>query len=250
MTLRILKILATTVALVAIAIGAAMLSMRFAVHGSDVQVPSLTGETTGDAARSAEDAGLTSTVEDRAFSNDVPAGHVVRQVPEAGTIVRKNWTVRLTESLGAETVTIPRLIGLDERLAVLTIRQADMEVGTIGTMSQPGATPGTVVAQDPAPGPAITARPRVSIILAQDTKPADTGYVMPSLVGQSYTDAAATVRGAGLKVAAPATAGDDASAADGVPLASGSTAGTVIAQRPAAGSHVASGATVHLTVAP
>jgi len=136
-------------ALVAVALLAAVTTMHFAIHGAEVQVPALQGMTVSDARSQTAGVGLNLDVDNRYYSSDVAAGHILTQSPAAGTVVRREWRVRVSESLGQQKVAVPEVVGSDERLASLTLRRAGLEVGKTAHLVWANAPEGTVVSQDP-----------------------------------------------------------------------------------------------------
>lgn len=231
----------TLLALLLIAVGmtSAIVTMHFAIHGTEVQVPNLHGMTLAEAGRATAAAGLGLHVESRLYSADVAEGRVANQSPAAGTLVRRGWRVWLTQSLGPMKRAIPNVVGMDQRTATMSIRRAGLEMGTTAQLAWPDAQPGTVLAQSPEANAADVASPVVNLLAAAEMPPAEpSGFVMPNLEGQSFTTAALAVTHVGLKLA---------------PLreqvAPGVGTGMVIAQDPSAGYRVDSTTTVVLTVA-
>ena len=86
--------------LVAVALLAAVTTMHFAIHGAEVQVPSLKGMTVAEARSQTSGLRLNLDVDNRYYSGDVAAGHILSQSPVPGTVVRREWRVRVAESLG------------------------------------------------------------------------------------------------------------------------------------------------------
>jgi hypothetical protein len=231
----------------------AITTMHFAIHGAEVKVPSFKGLTVAEATDKAAAAGLNLTVDNHFYSVEVPAGHIVSQSPMAGTAVRREWRVRLTESLGPQRVAIPNLTGMDQRLATIQIRRAGLEVGTVAEMPDAYAPAGTVIAQNPAPGAAGVERPVVSLLTAAQPLYASDGMVMPDLTGQPLSTASAAISRAGLKlgpvntapVAVPAVGNPGSSQAPQAPVPSG----TVLSQNPLPGSRVDATTPIELTAA-
>src|SRR5580658_9332148 len=116
--------------LVAVALLAAIITMHFAIHGAEVQVPALKGMTVPDARSETAGLGLSLDVDNRYYSGEVAAGHILSQSPETGTVVRREWKVRVAESLGPQTVEVPDMVGKEERVAALSLRRAGLELGT------------------------------------------------------------------------------------------------------------------------
>ncbi len=237
----------------------ALLSMRFAIHGREVQVPSLARLTPADAERRANAEGLVISIESRFYSNDVPAGRIVSQVPAAGATVRRGWKILLAQSLGPQQAAIPNLIGQSELAASINLHRRGLDVGSISMIHFPGAVPQTVVAQSPPPDAKAIASPRVDLVLAApDNSPR---YVMPSFINKPLAEAAAAVQQAGLKLSGKWGALARASASSNLSPSRTTTpraekkdqsapalTGTVVKQYPLAGQKVSPGTEVYFEV--
>src|SRR5579875_3809470 len=196
--LRAFQFVLLLLMLAALAMVSAIVTMHFAIHGAEVTVPSFKGLTVAQATNKAAVLGLNLSV-------DIPAGHIVGQIPAPGTIVRRAWHVRLIESLGPQKIAVPDLKGLDQRVASIQIRRADLQIGAIAQRPWAYAPEGTVIAQNPAPGTASVARPYVSMLIATPPGSASPTFVMPDLTGQLYSAAALAIAQAGLKLAPEVT---------------------------------------------
>lgn len=261
---RFFNIVLGAMAMIAVAMISAFLAMRLAIHGREVKVPQLTHMTISEASRSASSMGLRLQLENRFYSPDTPAGQVLAQYPVAGATVRRQWPVRVTESLGSQQVSIPDLKGEGERAASINLRRLGLELGTVGHVAMPGPV-GVVVAQTPAPGAEGVERPRVSILLNDGAEETSAGYVMPSLVGLTISGAYGRAGAAGLRIISaedvtptaaatqPLTTGRQATSATQTtaPVAiavTGLAPGIVVAQSPIAGHRVTRGDTVQLSL--
>ncbi|HEV2711364.1 MAG TPA: PASTA domain-containing protein [Edaphobacter sp.] len=261
---RFFNILLGGMAMLAVALISAFLSMRLAIHGREVEVPNLAGLTIAEASQSASSKGLNLNVENRFYSNNIAPGDVLAQSPASGATVRREWTVRVTESLGTQKVTVPDLIGQTERPASILMRRLSLDLGTVAQL--PAATePGVVLAQTPTPNASGIDRPRVSLLLGAPEDPDATAYVMPSLTGLTLTTAAYRAAAAGVHIAsiedvnlpAPTTPGAPAGVPPGTPAVTPATPaltsapvppGTVVDQTPLAGYRVVKGEAVHITL--
>ena len=112
--------------LVAVGLLAAITTMHFAIHGAEVQVPALKGMTVAEARSETSGLGLNLNVDNRYYSGDVAAGHILTQLPPSGTVVRRQWLVRVAESLGPQKVDVPDMVGRAERVAALTLRRVGL----------------------------------------------------------------------------------------------------------------------------
>jgi eukaryotic-like serine/threonine-protein kinase len=248
---RFFRIALLLMLLLAVALTAAIITMHFAIHGAEVQVPALKSMTVADAHSMTAGLGLNLTVDNRYYSGDVTAGHILSQSPAPGTVVRREFTVRVSESLGPQKVDVPDTVGADERAAELDLRRAGLEVGEIAQLPYAEAAAGTVLAQDPPAHTMGIEQPSVNLLIAASDDVVPDGYVMPDLTGWPFTSAQADLAKKGIRTApssfvdiglAPIGSGD---AAPRIPVRPGS----VLTQSPAAGRRVDQDTTVKLTVA-
>src|SRR5579864_2065697 len=98
--------------------------MRLALRAREVQVPDLTNRTANEATAMTADLGLALKVDDlRRQDPKIPAGRVVAQEPPAGSIARRQRTLRVWLSAGQRSSTVPPLVGETERTAQLRLAQ-------------------------------------------------------------------------------------------------------------------------------
>lgn len=236
--------------LVAVALLAAITTMHFAIHGAEVQVPTLNGMTVADARSETAGLGLSLEVDNRYYSGDVAAGHILTQSPAPGTVVRREWRVRVAESLGPQKVDVPEMVGKEELVAALTLRRSGLELGMTGHLPDGKATEGTVLAQDPPAHAQGIERPSVNLLVAAPDDNAPDGYVMPDLVGSPVVNAQAQLTKVGIKstvnfVDVPVAPVGNGEAPPILPV----RPGAVVAEAPVAGSRVDLDTQVKLTVA-
>jgi beta-lactam-binding protein with PASTA domain len=248
---NLFQVMLLVMGLVAIALLSAITTMHFAIHGAEVQVPALKGMTVADARSQTAGLGLNLAVDNRYYSSDVAAGHILTQSPPPGTVVRREWKVRVSESLGPQKVEVPNAVGMDERVAALTLRRTGLAIGTTAHLPSANEPEGKVLAQDPPAHAQGIEGPSVNLLVAAPPRDTPDGYVMPDLAGIPVVAAQAALAHVGLKSAPPAYVDvhvppvGDAGAPPQVPQAPGS----VIGQQPAAGSRVDQSSQIKLTVA-
>jgi beta-lactam-binding protein with PASTA domain len=207
---RIFSFLIGAMAMVAVALLSAFIAMRLAIHGREAVVPALTGLSIDRAGDAASSQGLALTVESQFYSAEVPAGVILAQDPPPGSRVRRDWPIRVTESLGPQRVSIPDLTGESERAASVSIRRLSLQLGNVAHLDVPGE-PDLVLTQTPAPDAAGVDGPRISLLVSDPGSDASqhTAYVMPLLLGLTYATAANRAASAGLHlVVNSALAGD------------------------------------------
>lgn len=235
--------------LIAAALLSAITTMHFAIHGAEMKVPALKGMTVAEARSQAAGMGLNLDVDNRYYSADIAAGHILSQSPAPGAVVRREWHVRVAESLGPQKVDVPDTVGTDARVAALRLRRAGLQVGTTAKLPFPGAQEGTVLAQDPPAHSQGIAQPSVNILVATQDSGTPDGYVMPDLIGVPVITAQQVLTRIGLKVDTP-TYADLPPVDNGTDPAKPPTApGSVIAQQPLAGARVDETTMIKLTAA-
>ncbi len=232
----------------------AMTAMRMAIHGREVAVPKLVGLSMDQAERITAASGLLLDTESRFYSDTIPEGRVVSQLPAPGTRVRRGWRMRIALSLGPQRAIIPDLTGQSPRAAEINVRRRGLDVGVVAIAHLPNAAPDQVLAQSPPANATTVSSPKVNLLVSA---PEDSqSYVMPNLVGRHLPDVQQALQQAGLKlgavtVTATANGGTAATVANGGSartVADGVTPATIVRQSPPAGQRVTPGMSVSFEV--
>ena len=218
----------TGLAMLAVMLLFAGITLRIALHGREVHIPDFTGMTMPEASDAALRGGVDLSIENRYYSTTVPAGRVLSQSPAPDALVRHGWQVRVTESLGPQQVTIPNVVGDPVHEATVALRRKSLDLGSLARLEAPGDAD-MVLAQTPPPNGGVD-QPVVNLLLSATAGGAQQAFVLPSFVGMSYAAANREALALGLRVAA-------FSSQDAVEAGSGSVtpAGSITAQSPEAG---------------
>ncbi|MEA2740752.1 MAG: eukaryotic-like serine/threonine-protein kinase, partial [Acetobacteraceae bacterium] len=223
--------------MLAVALLSAFITMRLVIHGREVEVPNLAGVTVQEAIDQTMQAGLSLNVENRFYSTVTPAGRVLSQSPGPGTKVRRQWAVRITESLGPQRVSVPNVIGQTERAAAVNIRRLSLDLGTVAYIPAPGP-PGIVLTQSPTPAAAGIDGPRISLLVSE---PEDGPRLNPDAsAGAASATTAGVGQVAGAGSGAPAGQAAAAPAAYVMPNLVGLTLSAASARVAAIGLHITS----------
>ena len=229
---------------------AAITTMHFAIHGAEVQVPALKGMTVAEARSQSAGLGLNLDVDNRYYSSEVATGHILTQSPAAGTVVRREWRVRVAESLGPQKVEVPDTVGRDERVAALALRRVGLEVGITAYLPYAKAAEGTVLAQDPPAHAQGIAQPSINLLIAAPGDETPDGFVMPDLTGLPIVTAQAQLAKVGIETLPPTFVDVPIS-----PIGTGNAPpkppvrpGSVVSQQPPAGARGVQTTKVKLTV--
>jgi eukaryotic-like serine/threonine-protein kinase len=265
---RFFLIASVLMGLVVTGLISAVITMNFAIHGAEVKIPALKGMTVAEARSQTSGLGLNLEVDNRYYSADVAAGHILSQSPAVGAVVRREWRVRVAESLGPQKVEVPSVMGANERSAALNLRRVGLETGTVARLpwAAKGVSAGTVLAQDPPARAQGIERPGINLLVAAEDDSTPDGFVMPDLTGLPIVTAQSLLTRVGIKssepkfvdVAIPPVVGPATSAASGAgsspgpapaPVHGSALPGVVLSQSPPAGYRVEVGSTVALSVA-
>ena len=220
--------------LAAAAFLSAVMAMRFAIQGREVDMPNLAGKTSADVQTLLRSRGLQLIVADRVYS-DLPANTVVRQSPPAGEHMKVSQDAHVVLSLGPQNVTIPELEGGSLRVARIQLLQAGLQLGEVTSLSVANLPADSVVQQNPLSG-TRAASLRVNLLVAQANP--QTAYIMPWLVGMQQPDAERLLSSVGLKMSKT----NFASSPEW-------PKGTIIQQTPGLGSKVTGETPIELTIA-
>ncbi len=242
--------------LVVVALVSAILTMHFAIHGAEVRVPVLKDMTVAEARSQTSGLGLNLEVDNRYYSSDVAPGHILSQSPVPGSVVRREWRVRVAESLGPQKVEVPSVIGSQERTAALNLRRAGLEAGMSAHLPWSQAEAGTVLAQDPPPKAQGIARPSINLLLADTDDTTVDGFVMPDLTGMPIVSAQNALSRVGILFGPPhfqdvslPTVPSPGPGPIEPPSRPTALPGAVLSQQPLPGYRITVGSTVTLTVA-
>jgi serine/threonine-protein kinase len=175
----------------------AFASMRIAVRTREVQVPDFTNRTANEATAAAADLGIALKVDEaRRLDPKIAAGRVIAQEPPAGSVARRQRTVRVWLSAGQRASTVPLLVGETDRTAQLRVTQDGLTLSDLSEIRSHTFAPDVIVAQTP---PARSAGSNVALLVNRGERGAS--YVMPDLIGVNGDRAAEILRTRGFRVA-------------------------------------------------
>jgi serine/threonine-protein kinase len=162
-------------------------------------------------------------------SANVTTGNVVDQDPNPGNRIAKGSTVTIFVSTGKPKTTVPDVRQHKYPDAVASLADAGLKSKIVFIYSDQPAD--TVTAQLPAPGDRVFKGSTVRINVSRGAKPVQ----VPDVVGQPYANAAGALQGAGITVTR-------------VDIESDQPKDEVVAEDPPAGTEVANGSKITLSV--
>ncbi|MFZ1996307.1 MAG: PASTA domain-containing protein, partial [Solirubrobacteraceae bacterium] len=217
--------------LVVLLIAGAAAAAYFLTRPRQVVVPKVIGEQISAARATVGQAKFqvaTVSVADRK-----PAGIVVSESPAAGTKADKGSTVTLSVSSGPEDISVPPVQGLSTAAATRALRRAGLKVGNVVARPSSQFPAGQATGTNPGVAHAVPRGFGVTLFVSSGAPQTP----VPSVVGESQTQAAADLTRAGFTVHTR----NEASAS--VPV------GNVISQSPTGNVKAANGSAVTITVA-
>lgn len=201
-------------------------SLTVSLGREQTTVPSLVGQTQTAAEQALAERNLAAAITTR-YDDTAAAGLVLAQSTAANAKVDVGTTVTLTVSLGQRAITLPNFVGMTRAEAEKFV--TDNEMTHVSWQSAAStAEKDTVYAQSIAAGTAVGPRAELTLYISLGGS-----LTVPSLTGMDETTAAAILRGQGY-----------------APVIVYQTANTtgVLSTSPAAGTALAAGETVTLTV--
>lgn len=183
-----------------------------------VAIPEVVGRWETDALASIQESGLIVQVL-RESSQEMPEGRVISTDPPAGERVESRTEVVVVVSSGLERFDVPLVIGQTQGTAESLILAQGFLVGGIEFIEDSGRQVGTVVDQNPLPGPLLPAGTPIDLIVA--TGPGL--VVVPDVVGLPGSEALSVLAQLGMRWA------ETIESSDTVPV------GQVIRTEPGAG---------------
>ena len=224
----------TVVALVALTVAVAAFAGWYLAVGraASVPTPSIVGLTQAEAEQVLGAAGLSLTVSDTAFSEEVPSDLILASDPAAGFDVREQGTVAVIISRGPERLMIPDVRGLSAADAAAEITGVGLAVGSSKETFDDTVAAGKVTQTDPKIGAEAKRDTVVNLIVSKGAKPVP----LPDVVGRKAAGAKKTLSGLGIAVVT------DAKFSESI------AKGVVMTMSPKAGAVVNSGSRVSLVI--
>jgi eukaryotic-like serine/threonine-protein kinase len=184
--------------LASVAFLSALVAMRFAIQGRDVSMPDVVGKSVTQAQQILQSSHLDIRVEDRVYDK-LPLDAVVRQSPQAKTLVKTGQNAHVVLSLGPQNATIPALREQSLRAAQIELLRAGMQLGEVTSVHLPGSAlaEDVILQQDPVAGASQMTSPHVNLLVSLGSP--ESSYVMPELSGLPLADAESKLAEAGLR---------------------------------------------------
>jgi serine/threonine-protein kinase len=167
------------------------------------------------------------------FSEDIPAGVVIRTEPASGENARKGSPVTLIVSKGQERYLIPSdLTGQDPKDATSALEALTLVISATNEVFDEVIPVGKVVSTDPIGGTSVKRETPVTILISKGPAPVE----VPPIIGTLITDATTTLGAIGLTTETTREDFDD------------SVAGTILSTDPIPGTTVPKGTIIKVVL--
>ena len=167
------------------------------------------------------------------FSEDIPAGVVIRTDPASGENARKGSPVTLVVSKGQERYIVPSdLAGQDPKDVTSALEALTLVIAATNEVFDELVPTGKVVSTDPAGGTSVKRETSITILVSKGPAPVE----VPPIIGTLITDATTTLGALGLTTETTREDFDD------------SVAGTILSTDPIPGTTVPKGTVIKVVL--
>jgi serine/threonine protein kinase len=135
---------------------------------ADTAIPDLVGQSVEQARQVAQNARLSLVVGEERHDLQIPALHVISQVPPAGDQVPQGTEIAVVVSLGPERVTIPGVVGFPLSVKRLDLEDLGLVIAVTDTWSTEPA--GLIVHQEPPAGAEISVGSVVTLSISTGSR--------------------------------------------------------------------------------
>ena len=142
--------------------------VTIALAGGSVQVPQLVGLSVAEATMVIEQSGFQMQMGDPIGHPKIEKGKVALQVPKAGSNYSTGRTITLSLSDGPSLAKVPKLVGMQLRMAKRTIVDAGFRVGKISWSYDENRRVFAVIDQDPASGAGAQPNSEINLVVNEE----------------------------------------------------------------------------------
>ncbi|UCD05323.1 MAG: PASTA domain-containing protein [candidate division WOR-3 bacterium] len=164
-------------------------------RGEVVVVPNVCNVSLDEAIEELKSAELEGVVVERRFDRIIEEGNVIIQEPLPDARVKKGRIINLTVSLGAETVSVPDLSGVNYEQGASIIRKIGLVVGKVDSVFSDSVETGKIIETIPEADAVVKKGDDIRVVLSK-------GLIkrMPNVVGQQLSRAQVILERIGLVI--------------------------------------------------
>ncbi len=147
-----LKLLGYFTAFVALAAVSVYLIYFLINYDKTGEVPKLEGKRVSEASEVLNKRKLLINIKDKEYHDEVPEGHIIKQLAEVGKEIPVASQVGVIVSMGQEMYSMPSFEGQRIKNAKLTLSNFGMKIGKVTLVHSDSVDRGKIIAQRPLPG--------------------------------------------------------------------------------------------------
>ena len=170
------------------------------------------------------------------YSGEIPANHVLLQIPAAGRTVKESRTILLTLSKGRHEVSVPDLRGASQRQAEISLQRLELLLGLKIEGAHTEIPKGVVIRTEPEAGKKVRIGSKIDLIISSGNSSGK--ILLPNLKEMSLDKARAIIDSLGFRTGEITTIQIE----DKLP-------NTVLEMTPKPGEFLETGTAIDLTVA-
>ncbi|MBI5409390.1 MAG: PASTA domain-containing protein [Nitrospirae bacterium] len=199
-----IKILSLILIFIALGAGGAYLFFEKTGFGKTGEAPSVVGKSVTEASELLNKRKLSLSVKEQSYDNDIPEGHIIKQLVEPGTRLKAGSELEVIVSRGKGRgkgpaqgmFSTPSFEGQLFDEAKLTLANLEIKLGKVTWVHSDNVEKGAIVAQRPLPGSAGISEINLLVSLG----PYDVFYKCPSFVNMTIDDARILAGKLGIKL--------------------------------------------------
>lgn len=163
-------------------------SLNNFLYVEEVKVPDITGIHLSEAEEILQEEKLRYTITNERHHNTVEEGHVLKQEPQADSMIKRNRAVNIELSLGPELFAVPDVTGETLRSARINIINSRFTFNdNVTEKYDPEVFSGKVIEQTPKPDELMPEGTEIEVVISKGSEPKN--IEMPNLIGLSFSDA-------------------------------------------------------------
>jgi len=162
-----------------------------------INVPNVIGQSEQIARRQIQSKNLTFEIDKKLYSDKVPEGCIISQIPLPKSLVKEGRFVYVTVSKGKELVKVPYITGQTSRNAKLNLMKVGLEVGKIEYIFSETVGKDTIIKQSISAGKEVPFGNQINIVVSKGT---EIQLKVPMLIGLSELEAISLLNESGLSL--------------------------------------------------
>ena len=169
-------------------------------HGKNKTVPNVVGKSLEEATKILDNSGFDVNVQDSIYTDTIPKGSVLRQVPEGDAIVKKSRTVYLTVNRHVPPlVEMPNFAGFSLRNIELQLKNMGLKIGDmvyVDDFARNSVKDILYKGSSITPGTKLQQGSTVDLVLGNGV--GENEFTVPNLIGMTYGEAKKLLESNGL----------------------------------------------------